>query len=239
VAVIVALDSGPTILAAKAATSTIPIVFAFAGDPIEFGLVASLSRPGGNMTGVSLLSGELTGKRLDLLSKVAPSATTVAYLTNPGVPHSEEQTSDLLAAARALGRQAIILEARNEAEIDTAFTTLVEREAGALVVAPHILFAGNFKKILEFAAHHNIPAIYPGRGFAVAGGLMSYTADAMAAFRQIGSFYAARILKGAKPADLPVQQPTKFELVVNLKTAKSLGLTVPETLLATADGVIQ
>jgi putative ABC transport system substrate-binding protein len=239
VAVIVALDSGPTVLAAKAATSTIPIVFAFAGDPIEFGLVASLSRPGGNMTGVILLSNELTGKRLDLLSKVAPSATTVAYLTNPGVPHSEEQTSDLLAAARALGRQAIILEARNEAEIDTAFATLVEREAGALVVASHILFTANPKKILEFAARHNIPAIYPGRGFVALGGLMSYAADGTAAIRQTGSHYAAQILRGAKPAELPVQQPTKFELAINLKTAKALGLTIPETLLATADEVIQ
>jgi putative ABC transport system substrate-binding protein len=239
VAVIVALDSGPTVLAARAATSTIPIVFVFAGDPIEFGLVASLSRPGGNMTGVSLLSTELTGKRIDLLSKVAPSATTVAYLTNPGVPHSEEQTSDLLAAARALGRQAIILEARSGPDIDVAFAILLERGAGALVVPPHTLFIGNDRKIIDLAARHNIPAIYPGRGFVALGGLMSYAADFTAAVRQTGSHYAAQILRGAKPAELPVQQPTKFEFVINLKTAKSLGLTIPETLLATADEVIQ
>jgi putative tryptophan/tyrosine transport system substrate-binding protein len=239
VAVIVALDQGPAVLAAKAATSTIPIVFAISTDPIRFGLVASLSRPGGNMTGVSLLSTELTGKGLGLLLEMAPLAMTVAYLTNPEAPDSEVPTRDTLAAARALGRQAIILEARNEAEIDAAFATLVERGAGALVVAPHILFAGNAKKVVELAARHKIPAVYPGRGFVNNGGLMSYTADVMAAFRQIGSLYVAQILKGAKPADLPVQQPTKFELVINLKTAKALGLTIPETLLAIADEVIQ
>jgi putative ABC transport system substrate-binding protein len=239
VAVIVALDSGPTVLAAKAATSTIPIVFAVGADPIEFGLVASLSRPGGNMTGLSVLSTELTGKRLDLLSKVNPSATTVALLTNPGVPHSEEVTNDLPAAVRALGRQAIILEARNEAEIDPAFATLVERGAGVLVVAPHILFVGNAKKVVELAALHKVPAVYPGRGFVDIGGLMSYGTNVIASYRQAAAQYVGPILKGAKPADLPVQQSTKFELVINMKTAKALGLTIPETLLATADEVIQ
>jgi putative tryptophan/tyrosine transport system substrate-binding protein len=239
VAVIVALDSGPTILAAKAATSTIPIVFASGADPIKFGLVASLRRPGGNMTGVTFLSTELTGKRLDLLREIAPSATTVAYITDPRVPDSEEPTRDMLAAARALGRQAIILEARSRLDIDVAFATLVERGAGALVVAPHILFVFNQAKIIDLAARHNIPAIYSGRGFVVAGGLMSYTADVTAAFRQTGSLYAAQILRGTKPADLPVQQPTKFEFVINLKAAKALGLTIPETLLATADELIQ
>jgi putative ABC transport system substrate-binding protein len=145
----------------------------------------------------------------------------------------------MLATARALGRQAIILEARSGFDIDKAFATLVERGAGALVVGPHILFGLNFKKIIDLAARYKIPTTYPGRGFAVAGGLMSYTPDGMAVPRQIGSLYVAQILKGAKPADLPVQQPTKFELVINLKTAKALGLTIPETLLATADEVIQ
>jgi putative ABC transport system substrate-binding protein len=239
VAVIVAIDSGPTVLAAKAATSTIPIVFGLGVDPIKFGLVASLSRPGGNMTGVTFLSSELTGKRLDLLREIAPLATTVAYLTDPGARDSEQATSGLLEAARALGRQAVILEARNELDIDAAFATLVERGAGALVVGPHILFERNAITIVELAARHKIPTIYSGRWFAALGGLMSYTADLMAVVRQIGSLYVAQILNGTQPADLPVQQPTKFTLVINLKTAKALGLTIPETLLATADEVIQ
>jgi ABC-type uncharacterized transport system substrate-binding protein len=233
VAVIVALDGGPSALAAKAATSTIPILFLLGADPIKFGLVA-----GGNMTGLTALSSALTGKRLDLLREIAPQATTVAYLTDPRAQNSEEATKAMLAAARTLGRQAMILEARSEFDIDAAFATLVERGAGALVVGPHILFERNGKKIIDLAARHKISAIYPDRGFAVAGGLMSYTADGLAAVRQIGSLYAAQILMGAKPADLPVQQPAKFNLVINVSTAKALGLTVPETLLATADEVI-
>ena len=239
VAVIVAIDSGPTVLAAKAATSTIPVVFGLGGDPIKFGLVASLSRPGGNMTGVTFLSSELTGKRVDLLREIAPLATTVAYITDPGAGDSEQATSDMLEAARALGRQVIILEARNELDIGPAFATLVDGGAGALVVGPHILFEKNAITIVELAAHHKIPTIYSGRWFAALGGLMSYTADLTAVVRQIGSLYVAQILRGAQPADLPVQQPTKFELVINLKTAKALRLTIPETLLATADEVIQ
>jgi putative ABC transport system substrate-binding protein len=239
VAVIVAIDSGPTVLAAKAATQTIPIVFGLGGDPIKFGLVASLSRPGGNMTGVTFLSSELTGKRLDLLREIAPLATMVAYITDPGARDSEQARSDMLEATRALGRQAIILEARDESDIDAAFATLVKRGAGALVVGPHILFERNAVKIVELAARHKIPTIYAGRLFAALGGLMSYTADLVATVRQIGSLYVAQILKGARPADLPVQQPTKFELVINLKTAEDLGVTIPETLLATANEVIQ
>jgi ABC-type uncharacterized transport system substrate-binding protein len=234
VAVIVALDGGPSALAAHAATSTIPVLFLLGADPIKFGFVAS-----GNMTGLTVLSSELMGKRLDLLREIAPSATTVAYITDPRAQDSEEPTRAMLAAARALGRQAMILEARSELDIDVAFATLVERGAGALVVGPHVLFERNGKKIMDLAARHKISAIYPGRGFAVAGGLMSYTADGIAAIRQIGSLYTAQILRGAKPADLPVQQPTKFNLVINLSTAKALGLTIPETLLATADEVIQ
>ena len=238
VAVIVALDSGPAVLAAKAATSRIPIVFALGADPIKLGLVASLSRPGGNMTGVTFLSAELTGKRLDLLREIAPLARTVAYITDPGAPDSEEATREMLATAGALGRQAIILEARNERDIDAAFATLIERRADALVVGPHVLFERNAKKIVELAARQRIPAIYSGRRFVVLGGLMSYTADLVAAVRQIGSFYVAQILRGAKPADLPVQQPTKFELVINRKTAETLGLTVSRSLLAMAVEVI-
>jgi len=234
VAAIVALDGGPSALAAQAATSTIPILFLLGADPVKFGLTA-----GGNMTGLAAPSSEVIGKRLDLLRAIAPSATTVAYITDPRAQDSEEPTKAMLAAALALGRQAMILEATSESDIDAAFATLVERGAGALVVGPHALFERNGRKIIDLAARHKISAIYPNRGFAVAGGLMSYTADGIAAIRQIGSVYTAQILRGAKPADLPVQQPAKFNLVINLGAAKALGLTIPETLLATADEVIQ
>jgi putative ABC transport system substrate-binding protein len=170
---------------------------------------------------------------------MAPSATTIAYLTDPRVFGSEEQTKDMLDAAHALGRQALILDARNEFDIDAAFATLVKSGAGALVVGPYVLFSTYRNKIVELAARHKIPAIYPHRYYADAGGLMSYDADVRALGRLIGSLYVAQILKGAKPADLPVQQPTKFELVINLKAAKALGLTVPPRLLALADEVIE
>ena len=234
VAMIVALDGGPSALSAQSATSTIPILFLLGADPAKFGFVA-----GGNMTGLTAVSSELMGKRLDLLREISPSATTVAYLIDPRAQDSEEPTRAMVAAARALGRQAVILEARSESDIDAAFATLDERGAGALVVGPHVLFQRNAKKIIDLTASHKISAIYPDRGFAAAGGLMSYTADGIAAIRQIGSLYAAQILKGVKAADLPVQPPAKFNLVINLSTAKALGLTIPETLLATADEVIQ
>jgi putative ABC transport system substrate-binding protein len=234
VAMIVALDGGPSALSAQSATSTIPILFLLGADPAKFGFVA-----GGNMTGLTAVSSELMGKRLDLLREMSPLATTVAYLIDPRAQDSEDPTRALVAAARALGRQAVILEARSESDIDAAFATLDERGAGALIVGPHVLFQRNAKKIIELTASHKISAIYPDRGFAAAGGLMSYTADGIAAIRQIGSVYAAQILKGVRAADLPVQQPAKFNLVINLGTAKALGLTIPETLLATADEVIQ
>jgi putative tryptophan/tyrosine transport system substrate-binding protein len=234
VAMIVALDGGPSALSAQAATSTIPILFLLGADPAKFGFVA-----GGNMTGLAAVSSELMGKRLDLLREISPLATTVAYLIDPRAQDSDEPTRAMVVAARALGRQAVILEARSESDIDAAFATLDERAGAALVVGPHVLFQRNAKKIIDLTASHKISAIYPDRGFAAAGGLMSYTADGIAAIRQIGSLYAAQILKGAKPANLPVQQPAKFNLVINLGTAKALGLTIPETLLATADEVIQ
>ena len=234
VAMIVALDGGPSALSAQSATSTIPILFLLGADPAKFGFVA-----GGNMTGLTAVSSELMGKRLDLLREMSPLATTVAYLIDPRAQDSEEPTRAMVEAARALGRQAVILEARSESDIDAAFATLDERGAGALIVGPHVLFQRNAKKIIELTASHKISAIYPDRGFAAAGGLMSYTADGIAAIRQIGSVYAAQILKGVRAADLPVQPPAKFNLVINLKTAKALGLSVPETLLATADEVIQ
>jgi putative ABC transport system substrate-binding protein len=233
VAVIVALDGGPSALAAQAATSTIPILFLLGADPAKFGFVA-----GGNMTGLTAVSSELMGKRVDLLREMAPSATTVGYISDPRAQNFEEATRSMLTAVRALGRQAIILEARGGSDIDAAFVTLVERGAGALVVGPHVLFERNRQKIIDLAARHKISAIYSDRGFVVAGGLMSYTTDGIAAIRQIGWLYAAQILKGAKPADLPVQQPTKFNLVINLSTAKALGLTVPEPLLASADELV-
>jgi len=234
VAMIVALDGGPSALSAQSATSTIPILFLLGAEPAKFGFVA-----GGNMTGLTAVSSELMGKRLDLLREMSPMATTVAYLIDPRAQDSEEPTRAMVEAARALGRQAVILEARSESDIDAAFATLDERGAGALIVGPHVLFQRNAKKIIELTASHKISAIYPDRGFAAAGGLMSYTADGIAAIRQIGSVYAAQILKGVRAADLPVQQPAKFNLVINLGTAKALGLTIPETLLATADEVIQ
>jgi putative tryptophan/tyrosine transport system substrate-binding protein len=239
VAVIVALDSDPPAFAAKAATSIIPIVFMLASDPIKRGLVTSLNRPGGNMTGVAVLGTELVGKRLQLLCEMAPQARTVAYLTDPRPAFSEELTNEVLAAARALGRDAIVFEARSGPDIDAAFATLVERGADALVVGPYLLFANNGKKIIELAAHHNIPAIYSGRFLAVAGGLMSYGAMFGPLYRLIGSQYVAPVLRGTKPADLPIQLPSTFDLVINLKTAKALGLTVPQTLLVAADEVIE
>jgi putative tryptophan/tyrosine transport system substrate-binding protein len=234
VAVIVALDGGPSALAAQAATSTIPILFLLGADPAKFGFVA-----GSNMTGLTAVSSELMGKRVDLLREMAPSATTVGYISDPRAQDFEEATRSMLTAVRALGRQAIILEARSGSDIDAAFVTLVERGAAALVVGPHVLFERNKQNIIDLAARHEISAIYPDRGFVVAGGLMSYTTDGIAAIHQIARLYAAQILKGAKPADLRVQQPTKFNLVINLSTAKALGLTVPEKLLAAAAEVIQ
>ena len=238
VAVIVTLRD-PLVFAAKAATSTIPIVFRLSSDPIKRGLVTSLNRPGGNITGVAVLGTELVAKRLQLLCEMAPRARTVAYLTDPRPAFSEELTNEVLAAAHALGRDAIVFEARSGPDIDAAFATLVERGADALVVGPYILFANNGKKIIELAAHHNIPAIYYNRVFAVAGGLMSYGIESGPLNRLIASQYVAPILRGTKPADLPIQLPSTFDLVINLKTAKALGLTVPQALLVAADEVIE
>ena len=242
VAVIVTVGSPYAALAAKAATSTIPIVFAVADDPVKYGLVASYSRPGGNLTGMNFLTGELGGKRLNLLVELVPQATRVGYLSGPASsPVFEAMTSDMLAAGRALGREIIVLEVRRF-NFDAAFERLVGQRAGALIVGDYTLFRGedNRSKILALAARYKTPAIYPDRIFAIYGGLMSYnTAEGLAAFRQVLAGYVGRILKGEKPADLPVQQPTKFELVINLKTAKTLGITVPPTLLVSANEVIE
>jgi putative ABC transport system substrate-binding protein len=227
-------------VAAKAATSTIPIVFAGGADPVREGLVASLGRPGGNITGVTLLLNEFASKLLDLLFKLVPQATTVGYLVgNNGLERATTQQyrSDFLAAARALGRQAIVLECRGESDFEAAFATLVQRQPSALVVSAFPLANINRKKILALAALHKIPAIYSQPRYAYEGGLMSYYP--VGTLRQVGFYYVARILKGAKPADLPIQQPTKFSLVINSKTAEALDLTIPSILLAMVDEVIE
>jgi putative tryptophan/tyrosine transport system substrate-binding protein len=240
-AVIVATGSPMSVHAARTATSTIPIVFAMDVDPVKYGLVASLNRPDGTMTGISFLTSQLAGKQLNLLLELIPQATTVAYLSGPsGAPIFEDLRGKMLSAAQALGRQIVVLEARGDLDLDVVFATLVERHAGALIVGTFTSFEepSSRQKIIELAARHKVPTMYPSPIYPLAGGLMSYSADIVRVYRQLGVDYVGRILKGTKPADLPVQQPTKFELVLNLKTAKSLGLTIPETLLATADKVI-
>jgi putative tryptophan/tyrosine transport system substrate-binding protein len=223
------------IQAAKAATSTIPIVFVYGADPVKDGIVASLNRPGANITGVASFNTELGGKKLSLLRDAVPSAMIFAFLGRPN-SQDQDQRSDIVAAAQVLGRQVIILEPRGDYDYEAAFTTLIQEQAGGLVVGAFIF--RNTNKILALAAHHKIPTIYPNRGYVQAGGLMSYGPVGLALNRQAG-IYAGRILKGEKPNDLPVLRSTKFELVINLKTAKALGIEMPESLLATADEVIE
>jgi len=228
----------PTLVAAKKATSTIPIIFLSGADPVEKGLVASFPRPGGNLTGVSILTAELMPKRLELLSELIPQVKAIAVLVNPNNASSEGVMRDMQQAARANGVQLQILKASNEGGIDAAFATLAQLRAGALVVAADPLFFSRREQLVSLTARQAIPAIYELREFTEVGGLISYGPSLTGAFRQVG-IYAGKILKGAKPADLPVEQPTRFELVVNLKTAKALGLTIPQTILALADEVIE
>jgi putative ABC transport system substrate-binding protein len=238
VAVIVAQNT-QTALAAKAATQTIPIVFQAGADPVEIGLVASLNRPGGNLTGTSVLNATIAAKRLQLLHEAAPVVSSIAFLVNPTNPvFAESETRQVLPAASALGVRLLILNASDQGEIETAFATLVERRTGALLVGADPAFVRTSDRLVALAAQHAIPTMYQYRESTAAGGLMSYGASITSLYRQLG-VYAARILKGDKPADLPVEQVAKFEFVINLKTAKALGLTIPETLLATADEVIQ
>jgi putative ABC transport system substrate-binding protein len=225
-------------LAAKAATATIPIVFRIGGDPVKLGLVASLNRPGGNITGVSFLSTDTVAKMLEVLHGAVPNAGVIAALMNPANPNGVADTTEAQGAARALGLELQVFNASNEREIDAVFATLVERHAGALLIEGDPLFAIRMKQLIVLTARHAIPAIYQGREFPDAGGLISYGANRANASRIAGA-YAGRILKGEKPADLPVQQATKVELVINLTTAKALSLTVPPTLLALADEVIE
>jgi putative ABC transport system substrate-binding protein len=237
VSVIIAVAAAAA-LAAKKATSTIPIVFAGVNDPIGLGLVASLAQPGGNLTGFSNISSELTPKRLDLLCELLPRATVIALLVDPNNPGTNALIEESQEVARAKRVRLAILKASIESEIDAAFISLVQMQAGGLVVGPSPFFTGRINQLVALASRHAVPAIYYLRGFAEAGGLISYADNFRPAFREAG-IYAGKILNGAKPADLPVQQPTKFELVINLKTAKALGLTVPPTLLARADEVIE
>jgi putative ABC transport system substrate-binding protein len=236
--VIVSTGGSPTALAAKRATSTIPIVFRSGADAVELGLVASLARPGGNLTGVSMLIDELTPKRLELLSELVPQAGVIDLLVNPNNPNAERTMRDAAEAARVKGVQLHILKAGTESEIDTAFSTLVQLHAGALVVSADPFLSSRREQLVALALRHAVPTIYAWREFVASGGLISYGSSLTGAYRLVG-IYAGKILKGAKPADLPVEQPTKFELVVNLKTAKALGLRVPPALLARADEVIE
>ena len=238
VAVILAVGGSAPALAAKAATSTIPVVFIIGGDPVKLGLVASLNRPGGNVTGVTILSGALTAKRLELLRELVPGSGVVACLVNPSSPEIETQLTDIRAASRTFGQEIPVLNASNERDIDAAFATLVRQQIGGLLVANDGFFVGRREQLVALAARHAIPAMYFLREFASAGGLMSYGNSLADAYRQVGT-YAGRILKGAKPADLPVEQAVKIELVINLKTAKALGLDVPTALLLRANEVIE
>jgi putative tryptophan/tyrosine transport system substrate-binding protein len=235
---IVAAAGSPSALAAKSATSTIPIVFTGIGDPVAIGLVASLARPGGNVTGFGNLVVEMMPKRLELLSELVPQAAVIALLVNPNSAVAEHMTREVHEAARARGVQLSVLKAGTEREIDAAFASLAELHAGALVVGPDPVFFSHREQLLALASRHAVPAIYDWREFVATGGLISYGASLAAIYRQVG-IYAGTILKGAKPADLPVQRPTTFELVVNLNTAKALGLTVPPSILARADEVIE
>ena len=228
----------PPALAAKSATSTIPIVFTSVSDPVGVGLVASLARPGGNLTGFSNIAAQLTPKLLELISEAVPQAGVIALLVNPNNPTAEPVIRDVQEAARAKGVKLAVVKAGTGGEIDAAFASLAELQAGALVVDADSFLSSRRGQLLALASRHAVPAIYAHRAFVAAGGLISYGIDDAAILRQAG-IYAGRILKGAKPADLPVQQPTRFELVINLKTAKALGLTVPPSILARADEVIE
>jgi len=238
ISVLVAVGGSNSAMAAKRATSTMPIVFVIGGDPVRLGLAASLSRPGGNVTGMTIISADLAPKRLGLLRELVPNATALAALTNPNTPEGRGQASDMLTSALALGLNLRLLEAFDEKGIEAAFAALAQDKPDALLVASDPIFDVHRDKLVGLVAAAAIPAIYQFRDFATAGGLMSYDPDIVDAHRQIG-IYVGKILKGALPADLPIQQPTKFQLVINLRAAKALGLTVSPTLLARADEVIE
>jgi putative ABC transport system substrate-binding protein len=225
-------------VAAKVATTTVPIVFTTGSDPVQDGLVTSFNRPGGNVTGVSFFAAVLGAKRLELLRQLAPTATTIAVLVGPDSSDTLAERRDVEAAAQVLGQNIVVLTVTSDRDLETAFATLIQRGAGALLAGTGAFMYSQRERLAALAARHAIPAIYATRDFAVAGGLMSYAGSITDAYRQAG-IYAGRILKGEKPGDLPVMQSTKFELVINFKTAKALGLTIPQTLLVAADEVIE
>jgi len=235
---VIAATSTPAALATKAITSTIPIVFTAGADPVQLGLVASLNRPGGNVTGVSFLVNELTSKQLEMLHTLVPKASSFGFLVNPDVEFARSQAKDAEDAARALGLRLSVLDARTESDIDTVFTTLAREKAGGLVTISEPFLNSRRDQIIALAARHSLPTLYPVRDYVALGGLVSYGTSIVGAYREVG-VYVGRILKGEKPTDLPVVRPTKLELVINLKTARALGLTVPPTLLARADEVIE
>ena len=235
---VIAATSTPAALAAKDATATIPIVFETAGDPIKLSLVANLNRPGRNVTGITQLSSELVAKRLGILHDLIPTATTIGLLVNPTDPRAETQTGEMQEAAHALGLQIHVLNASTEGEINTVFAILSQLRLGALLVVTSNLFSRRREQFVTLAARQGVPAIYQYREYVAAGGLISYGTSITDAYRQAG-IYTGRILKGEKPDDLPVLRPTKFELVINLKTTKTLGLTIPSGVLAIADEVIE
>ncbi len=238
VAVLVAAGGEPSALAAKAATSTIPIIFSVGGDPVKSGLVASISHPGGNVTGVSLLTEVPEGKRLGLLKELAPNATVFGVLIDPNYPAHEAQARDVQEAARAIGRQIQFANAGNDRELEAAFATLVEQRAAAILVTADPFFDTRRDRIVELAVQSKLPAMYQFRDYVVAGGLASYGISIADGYRQLG-IYAGQVLKGAKPADLPVYQSIKFEFIINLKTANALGLKISDNLLSIADEVIE
>jgi putative tryptophan/tyrosine transport system substrate-binding protein len=236
--VLVTVGGEPAALAAKAATSTIPIVFLVGSDPVKLGLVASYNRPGGNATGINMLTETIEPKRIGILRELLPQASKIAVLTNPNFPPAEMQSKEIDQAARTLGMQTEQFRASTESEIEAAFQSIAQQHLPAMIVATDPFFVARRSDLIALAARHRLPALYGFRDLVMAGGLMSYGIDLREVYRQLGH-YTARILKGAQPADLPVQQPTKFEFVINLKTAKTLGLIVPDKLLALADEVIE
>jgi putative tryptophan/tyrosine transport system substrate-binding protein len=238
VAVIAATGDTASPLAAKGATTTIPVVFVVGSDPVKEGLVASFNRPGGNITGVSIISSALVSKQFELLHELVPQAAVIGILVNPSNPNVRFELSDLQSAAQTMGVQVTVLRASTESEIEAAFATLTQLRAGALLIEPDVFFLDRREQLVALAAHQAIPTIYSQREYAVIGGLMSYGTNLADAYREAG-VYVGRILKGTKPTELPVLQPTKFQLVINLKTATALGITVPLPLLGRADEVIE